>query len=342
MKVPTFLAASVLVLAGCSIGSAGPYHPSGARATTPGVAITGAGRASCRVPFVSSDSTGVTAYWMAQDGTVSEDPTGRFGRRSDNFYQSATTPVLVGPNPLYYDSALHRWLPAGRESVSPDGSQYAYVKPFTTTVQVVTVATGQESSYLVPRGPWHILDFTAEGLYLNQEWEGVGAGLWRLDLRTTQLRKVLSDPTVTFVTDETAWVWDVDPSAPASFSAFAGANMPNRISRLDLRSGVLTNWVTTADAVPNVIGFDLNGRPFIVANGQQESAVELVPAPNQVVNVTTYRVGPGGPVFQPHTAIADESGEWLGGPDGLYRYDASGFHRVAATGKATDPANRCV
>ncbi|HKA50054.1 MAG TPA: hypothetical protein VKK19_10745, partial [Candidatus Dormibacteraeota bacterium] len=104
----------------------------------------------------------------------------------------------------------------------------------------------------------------------------------------------------------------------------------------------LTNWVTTADAVPNVIGFDLNGRPFIVANGQQESAVELVPAPNQVVNVTTYRVGPGGPVFQPHTAIADESGEWLGGPDGLYRYDASGFHRVAATGKATDPANRCV
>src|SRR5262249_58327026 len=139
---------------------------------------------------------------------------------------------------------------------------HSSVTPSETTDQLAGVAPGQERCYLAPRGPCHILDFTAEGLYLNQEWEGVGAGLWKVDLRTTQLRKVLSDSTVTFVTDETAWVWDVDPSAPASFSAFAGANMPNRISRLDLRSGVLTNWVTTADAVPNVIGFDLNGRPF--------------------------------------------------------------------------------
>ncbi|HKA12084.1 MAG TPA: hypothetical protein VKI99_16610 [Candidatus Dormibacteraeota bacterium] len=291
---------------------------------------------------MSSDSTGVTAYWMARDGSISEDPAGRFGRRSDDLYQSATTPVLVGPDPLYYDAAQRRWLPVGRQSVSPDGSQYAYVKPFTTTIHVVTVATGQESGYLVPRGPWHILDFTAEGLYLNQEWEGVGTGLWKLDLRTSGLRKVLSDRTVTFVTTETAWVWDVDPSAPASFSAFAGASVPNRISRLDLRSGALTNWVTTVDAVPNVIGFDIKGSPFIVASGRQESAVELVPAPNHVVKVTTYPVGPGGPVFQPRTAIADASGAWLGGPDGLYRYDASGFHRVAATGKVTDPANRCV
>jgi len=123
---------------------------------------------------------------------------------------------------------------------------------------------------------------------------------------------------------------------------FAGANMPNRVSRLDLRSGALTHWVTTADAVPNVIGFDIHGSPFIVAKGQQESVVELVPAPDRVVNVTTYRVGPNGPVFDPRTAIADESGEWLGGPDGLYRYDASGFHRVAATGRVTDPVNHCV
>jgi len=279
---------------------------------------------------------------MAQDGSVSEDPAGRFVRRQDDLYRSAATPTLTGPSPLYYDAAQRRWLPVSRESVSPDGSRYAYVVPFTTAVQVVAVATGLESSYVVPRGPWHVLDFTPDGVYLNQEWEGVGSGLWKLDLRTSQLRQVLSDRTVTFVANETAWVWDVDPSARASYSAFAGANVPNRVSRLDLRSGALTHWVTTADAVPNVIGFDIHGSPFIVAKGQQESVVELVPAPDRVVNVTTYRVGPSGPVFDPRTAIADESGEWLGGPDGLYRYDASGFHRVAATGKVTDPVNRCV
>lgn len=265
-----------------------------------------------------------------------------FRGASDSLYQSAATPVLIGPSPLYYDAAERRWLPVGRESVSPDGSRYAYAVPFTTSVQVVTVATGQEHGYAVPRGPWHVLDFTPDGVYLNQQWEGVGSGLWNLDPRTTQLRQVLSDRTVTSVLNETAWVWDVDPSARASYSAFAGANMPNRLSRLDLRGGALTHWVTTADAVPNVIGFDVHGSPFIVANGQQENVVELIPAQGQVVKVTTYPVGPKGPVFQPRTAIADESGEWLGGPDGLYRYDASGFHRVAASGKVAESVNRCL
>lgn len=341
MRVLVLFTALVLVFTGCSSGSAGTSRPSVASAT-PAVVATSAWPATCRVPFVSSDSAGVTAYWMAQDGSVSEDPAGRFLARPDSLYQSAATPVLIGPSPLYYDAAQRRWLPVGRESVSPDASRYAYAVPFTTSVQVVTVATGQEHGYAVPRGPWHVLDFTPDGVYLNQQWEGVGSGLWKLDLRTTQLRQVLSDRTVTSVLNETAWVWDVDPSARASYSAFAGANMPNRLSRLDLRSGALTHWVTTADAVPNVIGFDVHGSPFIVANGQQENVVELIPAQGQVVKVTTYPVGPKGPVFQPRTAIADESGEWLGGPDGLYRYDASGFHRVAASGKVAEPVNRCL
>ena len=341
MTVLVLIVALVLVLAGCSGGSVATHRPSGASAT-PAVLVTSAGHATCRVPFVSSDSAGVAAYWMAQDGSVSEDPAGRFVRRPDDLYRSVATPELIGPSPLYYDAALRRWLPVGRESVSPDGTRYAYVVPFTTAVKVVAVATGQESSYVVPRGPWHVLDFTPDGVYLNQEWEGVGSGLWKLDLRTTQLRQVLSDRTVTFVANETAWVWDVDPSVRASYSAFAGANMPNRVSRLDLRSGALTHWVTTAEAVPKVIGLDIHGSPFIVAKGQQESVVELVPVPDRGVNVTTYRVGPNGPVFDPRTAIADEAGEWLGGPDGLYRYDASGFHRVAATGRVTDPVNHCV
>jgi hypothetical protein len=141
------------------------------------------------------------------------------------------------------------------------------------------------------------------------------------------------------VSNGVAWVGDVDASAPAMQSQYAGGPQPNRLSRLDLRTGAVTHWITVPNREPGVIGYAVDGSPFVLAWSAQGFDVLLVASPGQARTLASYppAAGEGG-----WSAIADGSTEWLSGPDGLYRYDGSALRRVVATGQATLPANRCI
>jgi hypothetical protein len=301
----------------------------------------------CRVPYVEATAAGPAAgHWLQQaDGSVSDDAAATFDVGADGLVHSKASPVLVGTGPAFYDGARQRWLPVPRAAVSPDGSVYAYIGPgsdrLVTTVHMVDVATGHDRTMTVPGGPWRVLDFGEDGIYLSESVDGLGQGLWRLAIPSGQLGQVLSpDRTVSAVSGNIAWVLDVDPAAPAQTAG--GRQLPNRLSQLDVRTGVSSAWMTTPNMTPQVIGYDGSGDPFVMASGPAGRELLLATAPQNVLHLTPLPAGLSDRDAGQWTAIADRGGDWVSGSDGLYRYEGSGLRRVVATGHVTHPANRCI
>jgi hypothetical protein len=75
------------------------------------------------------------------DGTLTEDPAG--------------TAVAAVRSQVFYDLTARKWLPVGREAVSPDGSQFAFVDS----------ATGNDR-LLLADGGWAVVEFGSDALYL--------------------------------------------------------------------------------------------------------------------------------------------------------------------------------
>jgi hypothetical protein len=76
-----------------------------------------------------------------------------------------------------------------------------------------------------------------------------------LDSDSGQLKQVLgSDRIVDGASNGVAWVLDVDPAAEPLVNPASGERTPNRLSRLDLRTGRLTSWFTAAGGRLAVIG----------------------------------------------------------------------------------------
>jgi len=302
----------------------------------------------CRVPFLVQDPSGPAAgRWLQPgDGSLSDDPAATFDVGADGLLHSRASPVLVGAGPVFYDGARQRWLPAPRAAISADGSAYAYLGPdsgnrLATTVHVVDVATGHDRTLSVPGGSWRMLDFGGDGIYLSELVDGLGQGLWRLSLPGGQLGQVLSpDRIVSAVSGGTAWVLDVDPSAPAQ--AQGGRAAPNRLSQLDVRTGASVPWLTTPGLLPRVIGYDSSGDPVALASGPAGRELLLATAPQNVLHLATYPPGLSDRDLDQWTAIADRTGEWVSGLDGLYRLEGSSLRRAVPTGHVTHPANRCL
>ena len=187
-----------------------------------------------------------------------------------------------------------------------------------------------------------MVDFGSDGIYLNQAYEGTAPGLWRLDLRTGQLTQILgSDRVVDAIQGSAAWVTDIDPAARAATSQEAGGPVPNRLSRLDLKTGILTHWFTFPDALPEVIGYDVNGNPVVAAVGQTGTDVWLTRSPGQATRIASYAgVGLTPPLRD--SAIGDSHGVWIGAPDGVYLYGPDGYRRIAATAHWAAIGSSCV
>jgi (2Fe-2S) ferredoxin len=261
----------------------------------------------------------------------------------------------------YYDRAFSRWLPVGRQAVSPDGTHYATVDApdedaGTFTVHIVDVPSGVDHAYRqklsatgIGAAEVDVFDYTTAGIYLTQAFEHVWPGVWLFDPRTNTVRSLAAVPMPELSGDGGIWYGDVNPAdANPLVSGTSAGILPDEIYRLDVKTGARTLWMYEPGHGLYVIGLDTGGRPLIavvapVANPQPKTdpidhaSAELLLGLDPNSRTTIFK-GPlaeslGGP-------IADAHGVWFGSTQGIYLYTpAGGLEKIS--NQPAFPANGC-
>ncbi len=249
---------------------------------------------SCRLPVLDVSKPGVNDAFIT-------------------FPAGTLTPA--GTDGWNYDWAVDRWLPVGRNAISPDGRRYAIAKDWSpgpqapTRVHVVDAATGADLRVTVmpDSRQYAVADFTSSGVSVVPfEAE---PGVWRLDPDTGALTKV-SDGFYQPPVGE--WIGVVDPRDPDWF-AFAGS------PRLLVQATRVNTATSTEDY------------EFL-----------LVVGPGRLKRLAGY----SGQQLSPYrdlaftTGLADDHGIWMSGSDSLYLIQSTGaISRVSDHGGV--PVNAC-
>jgi hypothetical protein len=248
------------------------------------------------------------------------------------------------PNPGYYDRAVSRWLPVGRNAVAPDGRHYTYITggviptPAQPRLHVVEAATGAErvlALALSDQLPYGVEDFAADGIYIGSGWEGTTFGTWRVDPANgniTDLGKQLHFPD-----DGTgrAWVSIFDSRDPnPAPNAMGGDPMSNEIGRRDLKTGAVEIWFYHPGFNVSLAGAFIEGgllvwveRPW---DGHHEYWLVTAPGKSRLI---AYIDGGGG--------LADSHGIWLRSTNGLYLVARDGSVKRVSNLQG-EPGNGCI
>lgn len=287
----------------------------------------------CRLPFVHQVGPG---SWQA--GFLSL-PSGSFG------------PDPSSPPPGYYDVAVSRWLPVGRNAVAPDGLHFAYTtggapsqSPGPPRLHIVTAATGVERVIdlaLPANQPYGVEDYAAGGIYIGSGWEGAVFGYWLVDPVSGRVAALGNGELL--LDDGTGHTWRtvVDPrdAAPAR-SALSGDPLPNEVVRRDLRTGVDEIWFYDPGFSLAVAGTFV-GRLSVLVWAEADTSNH----PNSPHEYWLLSA-PGHSQFVAHIdfggqTMADKHGIWMGSSDGLYLFTVDGGVRRVSD-LAGDPENGCV
>jgi hypothetical protein len=296
---------------------------------------------SCRLPISISTAVGTPP---SENGFVS-------------FPSGAVAIDPVGKGGTYFDRAFSRWLPVGREAVSPDGVHYAYVDlgdPGVFFVHVVDVRTGSDRAIRENGSGFSfqpfVFDYASEGIYLTQAFERIQAGLWLVVPTTGAMRQVSKVAGLQVSAGSGVfWSGEVNPADPNPVvTASSAGTLPDQIDRLDLRSGRQVVWLYQPGRGFMIVAVDIHGHPLIDAySGKPQvppkndpidhSATELLIALDSTTRRSIYK---GKLVESLVGALSDTHGVWFGSDRGIYLYsDASGLQKVSD--QPGYPANGC-
>ena len=285
---------------------------------------------NCRIPISIPAQPALGALLGVPEGIVYIDPKGAGG--------------------LYYDRAFSRWLPVGRDAVSPDGAHYAYAEMGQNSdyfVHIVDVASGKDHAIheqLSPTGldaPPGVLDYAPEGIYLDTAFEHLLGGLWLLDPATGSVRQISPSLLPLAITGGFVWTQALNPADPNPIVTGSSAGtLPNEIDRVDLKTGEKTTWLYRPGTGLGLIGFDIGGHPlidtthtFIAPDPEAEILIALDPKTDRTIFKGTLAKWLSG-------AIADEHGIWFGSGQGIYVYSpAFGLQKIS--NQPGYPANGC-
>jgi hypothetical protein len=246
----------------------------------------------------------------------------------------------------YYDRAYSRWLPVPRAAVAPDGRHYATVElgdQGTFTIHVVDVATGKDAplheSDATFNFPPDVLDYAAEGIYLDNGFERGQAGLWLVDPATGAIRQLSNSWIPTAIDHGYVWSEVLNPADPNPVNTASSAGiLANEIDRIDLKTGARETWMYRPGTGLSIVGFDTVGRPLIVAGkwGLDLEAMLLL----AIDPATQLNLFQGDLAQTFRGAIGDAHGTWLGSSQGVYLYEAAdGLRKVS--NQPGMPANGC-
>jgi hypothetical protein len=203
-----------------------------------------------------------------------------------------------GPNftGLSYDNHYSRWLPVPATWLSPDGGHYAYTG--TDGIYIVNVADGSQTE-MGQGHTWAIVGVQNAGVYANNPGQ---PGLWLFPFSGASR------------TISTAGYWQA-VSSTAAYGTTTSAvpqGATNAIVRLDLSTGVVTDWFTREGKQSSVVGVDAQGNVIInlyFLNGSG-SEIWIATGPTSA-SAIAGRAYYG---FQANgTAVADSHGIWFAG-----------------------------
>jgi hypothetical protein len=222
----------------------------------------------------------------------------------------------------YFDLAFNRWLPVTRESVSPDGTHYAYAD--NDLLHVVDVVGGKERTFsLSAIGANYVFDYGSDGIFMTFGFEGLH-GLWLVDPVTGSSHQLpgISSPQVSGGSG-VVWVGEVNPADPSPINTGTSVGiLEDQIIRVDVKSSSRIPWLYRPGTGLSVLAIDGRGYPLIALKRDwRDPVTELLIAPDTTTQRTIYKgplVGTWG------VGIADSHGVWFGSPQGIYFYSETG------------------
>lgn len=271
---------------------------------------------------------------------------------TDAFLAFPSTSVTIDPkgnDGHYFDRAFSKWLPVGREAISSDGTHYAFtefVDQNQFVIHIVDVASGQDRPYPIASSaagikPQNIVfDYSLEGIYLVQAFEGLIPGMWLFDPATGSIRQVTKVEVEVNAGRGIFWFDDLNPADPNPVRN-AMRILPDQIWRLELSSGHQIIWLDRPGTGVHVIGIDAHDRPLIraVHDGRNilDPTAELLLSLDDAKQRSIYK----GAIAAGLTGgITDDHGVWFGSPQGIYLYsDEAGLQKVS--NQPGTPANGC-
>jgi hypothetical protein len=251
--------------------------------------------------------------------------------------ETPSQPVLRGTTGLSFDVPLARWVPAGAEMLSSDGTTYVWTERQVgapNLLHLTKVADGSDRTFAVGppqdpdvRGSIPVpLALTAGGALLTYGWEGSG-GVWRLDFANGSLTKLggQRDP----IGYSAGAVW-LDPLR--GNTGVGSAHTGDTLARLDLSSGAVVDWFHRDNLAVRYAGTDAAGNPWVVVNpGRQGTEFWRVRSPGQADLILSGQ--------NISKVFTDKHGTWFANETGVYLHAADRLQRVssASVGEVVGP-----
>lgn len=155
--------------------------------------------------------------------------------------------------PIYgmsYDRAHTRWLPVGPTLVAPDGNHYAY--PSGNSIYLVTAST--ETQVELGQGhAWIVLRVFNDRVYAIIP---NAPGFWSVPFTGTPQQ----------VTASGYWQAATATAAYGTATSAVPPGVTQKLTKLDIATGRVTDWFSDTGASSTVAGFDSQGDPVIMAN----------------------------------------------------------------------------
>jgi len=313
------------ILLAVSCNQAGQAPPVSKPAATP----TSSSAGSCRLPIsiLGAQSHPTGAFLSVPAGKVTVDPNGAGG--------------------TYYDRQFSRWLPVPLNSVSPDGSHYAYGGATDINhpiLHIIDVASGADRTYALPAelisgiGGIDIFEYTNDVVYMGLLGEASNQGLWAFNLATGVTHLVANLPEVGAVDGQIVWLGSFNAADPHPWNFFPAPHT-NQIERLDLTDGIHALWLFRPGNLVGVVGIDAEHHPIALAFIDKDT-LELVKLVDTNTQKSIYKGSTNSWPGYIGGVVGDSHGVWFGTSMGIYLYsDAGGLQKVSD--RSGYPANSC-
>jgi hypothetical protein len=255
----------------------------------------------------------------------------------------------TGKGGFSFDRAFSRWLPVGREAVSPDGTHYAtgdLDQQGQFVIHIVDIASGQDHAFPINVNAAGfnvqpvVFDYAAEGVYLGQAFEGSVPGLWLFDPATGSIHQVTKLSVEVNAGRGIFWFDVLNPADPNPVKSIMRI-LPDQIWRLELATGHQVIWLDRPGTGVHVIGIDIHDRPLISAvhdgRNNLDPTAEILLSLDDAKQRSIYKGAIAGSLTG---GITDGHGVWFGSAQGIYLYsDEAGLQKVS--NQPGTPANGC-
>jgi hypothetical protein len=265
------------------------------------------------------------------------------------FPSTSMTTDPTGNGGFSFDRAFSRWLPVGREAVSPDGTHYAtgdLDQQDQFVIHIVDIASGQDHAFPINVNAAGfnvqpvVFDYAAEGVYLGQAFEGSVPGLWLFDPATGSIHQVTKLSVEVNAGRGIFWFDVLNPADPNPVKSIMRI-LPDQIWRLELATGHQVIWLDRPGTGVHVIGIDIHDRPLISAvhdgRNNLDPTAEILLSLDDAKQRSIYKGAIAGSLTG---GITDGHGVWFGSAQGIYLYsDEAGLQKVS--NQPGTPANGC-